>query len=298
MGASYPLPDARPNPQLKRMNQDTSFLTLQPDRAVLSITGEDASVFLQRVITNGPEGLEPLKAQFSALLTPQGKVLADFIVFSTGQDALFVDVPASEAPALLKRFTMYRMRAKAELALREDLNVATARGEGEQELTTVALAAALDPRNPMLGLRAIIPAGGPDAETQGYHAARIAACVPEFGHDYGPSEVFSTDVNHDLLGGIDYKKGCFVGQEVASRMHRKGGVRKRTLLFRFEDGAPARGTELLAGETPLGELTSVSGPLALARVRVDRLAKALGDGQSLSADSHTAICLDKVEQPS
>jgi folate-binding protein YgfZ len=265
------------------MTQTHPFLTALPDRAVIAITGPDARSFLQRVITRGPEGLNPGEAQFSALLTPQGKVLADFILFDDGESGLFIDAPASEADSLVKRFTLYRLRAQAQIARRDDLDVAAGLGSGEADLKTVALAAATDPRADALGVRAIVPAGGPSDEADVYHQARIAAGVPEFGADYGPSEVFSTDVNHDLMGGVDYKKGCFVGQEVASRMHRKGGVRKRTIALGFEGDAPDTGTPLLAGETEVGALTSTAGGAAVALVRVDRLSKALEAGAAVTA---------------
>ncbi|WBQ14402.1 hypothetical protein L2D00_06925 [Hyphomonadaceae bacterium BL14] len=269
--------------------QSDDFLTALPGRAVIAITGDDARSFLQRVITRGPEGLEPGGALFSALLTPQGKVLADFIIFDDGDGGLLIDAPASEAEGLVKRFSLYRLRAKADIALRDDLGVAAARGKGEAELRTVALAAAPDPRNALLGLRAIVPAGGPEDEA-GYDAARIHAFTPEFGRDYGPAEAFSTDVNHDLMSGIDYKKGCFVGQEVASRMHRKGGVRKRTVRLDLDGPAPEPGTAVSAGAAPLGTITSAAGQHALALIRVDRLEAAASE-PVLAGDAPARITL-------
>lgn len=276
------------------MVEHASFLTPLPDRAVFAVTGPDARTFLQRVITRGPEDLSAGGAQLSALLTPQGKILCDFIVFDDGEGGLLFDVPASEADGLIKRFTLYRLRAKAEITRREDLTVAAARGEAETELKMIALAAAFDPRSAELGLRAIVPGGAPEPDEVNYQTARIAAGVPEFGSDYGPGEVFSTDVNHDRMGGIDYKKGCFVGQEVASRMHRKGGVRKRTVRLNVDAAAPARGTEVMAGDTPIGAITSSSGSSALALVRVDRLAKMLEAGELTSAGGAAAHLPDNI----
>ena len=278
------------------MTWSPDFLTALPDRAVIAITGAEARSFLQRVITNGPEGATPGQAMLSALLTPQGKVLADFIVFDDGAGGLFIDVPASEAAALVKRFTLYRMRADAEITLRDDLAVIAAQGDGESELKTVALAAAPDPRTPALGWRAIAPAGGPNAEQDLYHAARIAAGIPEFGADYGPSEVFSTDVNHDLMAGIDYKKGCFVGQEVASRMHRKGGVRKRTVRLASDGATLSVGADVLAGDTVIGAISSAQGEAGLARVRVDRLKDALTEGAALSVGGAPVELRDDLDR--
>ncbi len=273
------------------MTETAAFLTALPDRAVIAITGPDARSFLQRVITRGPEDLTPGQAQFSALLTPQGKVLADFVLFDDDDGGLFIDVPSSEAAGLLKRFTLYRLRADAQITLREDLDVAAANTSNGEELQTVGLAVAADPRHPELGLRAIVPKGGPCDEVKDYHHHRIALGVPEFGADYGSAQVFSTDVNHDLLGGVDYKKGCFVGQEVASRMHRKGGVRKRTIALSFDTAAPSAGTAVSAGDVEIGTLTSVSGSTALALARIDRLSRALDTGASVTAQDAPAKIL-------
>ena len=279
------------HPHLAGMTQ--GYLTNLPDRAVIAITGAEAKSFLQRVLTQGPEGVTPGAAMFSALLTPQGKVLADLIIFDDGEGGLLFDVPASEADALLKRFTLYRMRADAMIERREDLSVIAAAGEPVEELRTVALSAAPDPRNAEIGWRGVAPAGGPDSDLDAYHAARIKAGAPEMGRDYGPAEVFSTDVNHDLLSGINYKKGCFVGQEVASRMHRKGGVRKRSVRLQA-DGLKA-GDEVRVGETVLGPVTSVSDSHALARLRIDRLKDGLETGGDLSANGASVTLLDDLD---
>ncbi len=264
------------------MTTTSEFLTALPERSVMEITGPDARSFLQRVITRGPEGVTSDTAQFSALLTPQGKILADFIVFDAGEGGIFLDVPTSEAASLLKRFTMYRLRAAAEIALRDDLQVASASTDSAPELQTVGLAVANDPRSSELGVRAIVPAGGPSDQVDFYHLCRIQLGIPEFGPDYAASDVFSTDVNHDLLGGIDYKKGCFVGQEVASRMHRKGGVRKRTLAIYASAGSLEVGEPIKAGEVEVGSLTSAAGSYGLALVRIDRLSKALESGANVT----------------
>ena len=269
------------------------YLTALPHRAVLSVSGQDARSFLQRVLTHGPEGVTPDQAMLSALLTPQGKVLADLIIFDDGDGGLFFDLPKSEAEALLKRFKLYRLRADAVLELREDLSVIAASGESEAELRTVALAASPDPRGAGIGWRAIAQAGGPASDLDAYQVARIKAGAPEMGMDFGPAEVFSTDVNHDLLEGIDYKKGCFVGQEVASRMHRKGGVRKRTV--RLTTTPPVQpGDPVLVGETSIGAVSSAAPDGALARVRVDRLKAGLDEGMAMSAGGAPATLIDDL----
>ena len=276
------------------MTKTSDFLTALPERAVIAVSGADARTFLQRVITRGPEDLPEGGAQLSALLTPQGKILCEFIVFDDGEGGLLIDAPESEVDGLIKRFTLYKMRANAGIERRGDLAVAAARGAGEAELTKAALAATRDPRSDAMGLRAITPADSLPSQPAAYHSARIAAGTPEFGADYGPGEVFSTDVNHDLMDGVDYKKGCFVGQEVASRMHRKAGVKKRTVRLSFDAAALDAGADLTAGDTPVGAVTSTAGALALARVRVDRLAKALAAGETLAANGAMATLLDDL----
>lgn len=269
-----------------------AYLTTLPDRAVIAVMGADSHTFLQRVLTQGPEGVAPGAAMFSALLTPQGKVLADLVIFDDGEGGLLFDVPASEADALLKRFTLYRMRADAKIEAREDLSVIAAAGELVEELRRVTLSAAPDPRQDQIGWRGIAPAGGPATDLNAYHLARIQAGAPEMGSDYGPADVFSTDVNHDRLSGINYKKGCFVGQEVASRMHRKGGVRKRTVRLKA-DGMNA-GDEVKIGETGLGQITSTADDHALARLRVDRLAEGLDAGGAVSVNDAPVTILDDL----
>jgi len=259
------------------------FITRLTHRAVIHITGADSRDFLQRVVTRGPQGVGPDRALGSALLTPQGKVLADLIFFDDSAGGLLVDVPSSEADGLLKRFTLYRLRAKAQLTLRDDLAVAAACGESEGALEAVALASASDPRSPALGLRAIIPAiSDIAAAPAAWLAAKARAFVTEMPVDYTPAEVFSTDVNHDLLDMIDYKKGCFVGQEVASRMHRKGGVRKRT-AYLTGDRIFSSGLDVTVGDTPLGALLSGGPGYGLALVRVDRLEAA---PEPVTVDGH------------
>jgi len=269
-----------------------TFLTALPQRAVISMTGADARGFLQRVITHGPEGVCEGRALFSALLTPQGKILADFMLFDDGEGGLYVDAPASETDTLLKRFTLYRMRADARIEPRSDLAVIAAQGSPIEALKTVALSASPDPRAVVLGWRAIAPAGGPVTDRAIYNAVRIAAGVPEFGADYDAASVFSTDVNHDRLSGIDYKKGCFVGQEVASRMHRKGGVRKRTL--RIQGDGLAQGAPLSIGEIPVGIITSTAGTSALALIRTDRLQNGFEAGLPLMAGHRKVIVMDDL----
>ncbi len=240
-------------------------------RAVLSLLGEDAPSFLQGLVTQDVAGDGLM---FSALLTPQGKILFDFFLAPTN-GGYFIDCAAASAPALLGRLSMYKLRAK--VTLREEPMLAVALDEG-----------ASDPRLGALPARAIVERDGRPSVDAAYDALRLSLGVPEFGRDFTGEEVFLTDVNYDALGAVSYNKGCFVGQEVTSRMKRKGDIRKRTLIARVDGAPPAKGAALLAGEHPIGEILSgrVSGQkgLALALVRLDRLKAAQAEGAPLSAE--------------
>lgn len=238
------------------MTQNIAALT---DRAVISITGAEAHDFLQRVITTDMKRVTPGTILPGALLTPQGKTICDFLIHGTG-DGVMVDVHTAAADALLKRLTLYKLRAKAEIALRDDLAVIA--GDGAPDPRSAALPprkiAAVDPGLPSLA---------------GQDQAEIAAGIPAFGRDYGEAEVFPTDVNLDLYGGIGWRKGCFIGQEVLSRMKRRGTIRKRSVRVEARSGLPA-GADIMAGETPIGTLTSADSHVAIARIRTDRLESA------------------------
>ncbi|MCW5723348.1 MAG: folate-binding protein YgfZ [Maricaulaceae bacterium] len=249
-----------------------------PDRAVIAVTGDEAAAYLQRVITCDMGAVRPGAWTPGALLTPQGKVIADFLITGV-EDGVLIDVFVPAAETLVKRLSLYRLRAKAQLALRLDLCVIS--GEG-----------AADPRHPDLPPRAVRDAASAAGLADGgaaQHAAEIAAGVPAFGRDYGEAEAFPTDVNLDVYGGVGWKKGCFIGQEVLSRMKRRGTIRKRSLPLHVPGGAPEKGTPLLANETPVGEITSAQGDRAVALVRMDRVDK----GGALSVDGKPA----RLERP-
>jgi folate-binding protein YgfZ len=259
----------------------------RPHRSVLAVTGADAQGFLERLITQHvpppiTQGGEPGLA-YGGLLTPQGKVIVDLFLWTT-PEGYGLEVDADLAPSLAIALTRYRLRAKVEIAPRTDLAVAVS-SEPLPQFGGLA-----DPRAPGLGFRAVGPAAELSALPSGEAAdsvRRLLALAPEAGRDYAPETAFAADVNLDLLAGVDFRKGCFVGQEVASRMHRKGGVRKRTV--RLEADAPlAPHTPVLAGDFEVGETLATAGPLAggghgiLALVRLDRVAEAQAEGTPLT----------------
>ncbi len=260
-------------------------------RAVLSVIGEDATTFLQGLVT---QEVRSADAIFTALLTPQGKILFDFFLVPVDGGYLF-DCDAAAAPALLKRLSMYKLRAKIVLAHEAGLAVFAGAAPG-------ARAAYGDPRLPLLPVRTMATRLHPGEPRSGvtndateatgaYDALRLSLGVPEFGRDFVGEEVFLLDVNYDALGAVSYKKGCFVGQEVTSRMKRKGEVRKRTLVVRGP--ALGAGESVMAGDLSLGEVLSFRGPAGLALIRVDRLAEA----RSAGVQPTVAGAAVTVEQP-
>jgi hypothetical protein len=239
-------------------------------RAVLRLIGEDARTFLNGVITQDVTLAPPGAPLFSALLTPQGKILFDFFL-TPADGGYYLDCLSSAAPALLKRLLLYKLRAKIELTAEPGLAVCV--GDGQA-----------DPRLAVLPKRAIVAAGSAPAVDEAYDALRLAAGAPEFGRDFGGEEVFLLDVNYDALNAVSFKKGCFVGQEVTSRMKRKGEIRKRTYIAQFDGPAPDPGSRIAAGDMEVGEILSGREGIALALLRVDRLAgvpEATVDGRRL-----------------
>jgi len=242
-------------------------------RAVISVEGPDAHDLLQRVLTVDMAGLEVGAIRPGALLTPQGKILSDFLVHGI-EGGVFLDIHAEAADALVKRLSMYRLRADVQIVRRDDLKVIVGKG-------------AADPRHADLPPRMVVPPhdAPQTAGDTAQDAAEIAAGVPAFGRDYDEAQVFPTDVNLDLYGGVGWKKGCFIGQEVVSRMKRRGTIRKRSLALSFDGDAPLEGSKVMAGETPLGAITSASGSHAIALIRTDRLDAANGN---VSVDGRVA----------
>jgi len=253
---------------------ETKSIDEKPWRAVMRVSGEDARDFLQGVITQDIDRVADGKAAFAALLTPQGKLLFDFFI-AAGDDGLLIDCDAGAAEALARRLKMYKLRARVAIDMLDGWSVAAAPSfeDGGRALIIE------DPRLDALGLRAIGPIDAlPAGETRAaYDARRIAAGAPEFGADFSSEDVFPLDVNYDALHGVDYKKGCFVGQEVASRMKRKWEVRKRTAIIDSEHSALESNAPLTADGATIGTVLSVRGSQGLALVRLDRLEKAARD---------------------
>lgn len=252
--------------------RDMVKAALLPSRSGVRISGLDAASFLQGLLTQDVPG--PGEARFAALLTPQGKILFDFFIIEN-DGAFFLDVAGDAADALVRRLSMYRLRAKVAVERLEDWAAASIFEDDGAPVASAGLIYA-DPRlaglgRRVLGSREALASLALEGDENGYNARRIALGVPEFGKDFAADEVFLLDVNYDVLRGVSYKKGCFVGQEVTSRMKRKGEIRKRSLLLSFNGPPPEKGAEVTAGETALGEVMSGVDGKALAIIRLDRL---------------------------
>jgi tRNA-modifying protein YgfZ len=262
----------------------TFFATL-PSRALISVSGPDWRSFLQGLLTQDVETLAAGEARFCALLTPQGKLLFDLFVVGT-EDACLIDVAAERRAALLQRLTMYRLRAKVELRL-VDLGIAAL----WPTLPVAPAGWSADPRLDALGLRgygAVAPTGAIPVDEAAYHRHRLELGVPDPDADCPSETAYPIEANFDLLGGIDFKKGCFVGQETTSRMKRRGQIKNRMLPIAFDGPPPAFGAEVLAGERRAGEVLGGQTGRAMALLRLDRI-----EGASLSVEGRSV----RVERP-
>jgi folate-binding protein YgfZ len=267
---------------------------LLPDRGVVKVAGDEAGKFLNGLITVDTATVTPGHARYAALLTPQGKIIADFIVAAAAPadgGGYFLDVPRALAPPLVQRLNLYRLRAKVVVEnLSDVLGVLAAWGGSRQTKFGLAYA---DPRLPALGLRCMLPPhladqaiadlGAQRAEAADYEAHRIALGVPRGELDFAYSDAFPHEADMDQLHGVDFTKGCFVGQEVVSRMAHRGTIRARVVPVAYDGTAPEVGTPVLAGEKSVGTLGSTANRQGLALLRLDRAADAIAAGVPLLA---------------
>ena len=265
-------------------------VALLPDRALVRVTGPDATALLQGVLTCNVETLQASEARLGALLTPQGKVLFDFLV-SRLADGFRFDVRAESAAGLAKRLTLYKLRAQVTIAADPTVAVAAA-WDGAAPAAAEAVA---DSRHGDLGARLYAEEGAfsADAAEADYHARRIALGVPEGGRDYAFGDAFPHEALMDQFGGVDFKKGCYVGQEVVSRMQHRGTARTRILAAAYPEGIPEPGTEVTAGGKVLGTTGSAAGGRGLALIRLDRLGDALAAGETPLAGGYPV----RLERP-
>ena len=267
-------------PYIGSVTEPLSYVRLA-SRALIRVTGPDWRAFLQGLLTQDVETLAEGELRFAALLTPQGRLMFDLFVLGEAEGAL-LDVAADRREAIILRLSMYRLRAKVEIAADDQTVSALWNGTGQGFV--------VDPRLPALGGRgygAAPPADATEADEAAYNAHRLSLGVPGPA-DWGEEKTYPIEANFDLLNGIDFKKGCFVGQETTSRMKRRGQIKTRMLPVTFDGPPPAPGAEVLAGELRAGEvLWGVDGRV-MAALRLDRI-----DGAALTVDGRPVT----VERP-
>ena len=265
-----------------------------PDRGVIKVAGEDARNFLNGLVTTDVDKLKPGLGRFGALLTPQGKIIVDFLITEApaGHGGGFlIDCPKPLADGLATKLKFYKLRAKVTVEnLSDDLGVLAAWDGKPAAQPDLAFA---DPRNEGLGNRILIPEdlkqklsdliGAELVDAAAYEAHRIALGVPRGGLDFMYSDAFPHETNMDRLSGVDFDKGCYVGQEVVSRMQHRGTARICSVKVLLEELSPELGVSILAGDKPVGTMGSSAQGKGIALVRIDRVADALDAGQALTA---------------
>ena len=257
-------------------------IALLPERGILYVQGDDAASFLQGLVTNDMNKLKPGNALFAGLLTPQGKILFDFFIVQTASGYL-IDVAADKAGELAKRLRFYKLRAKVDIEDLSEEKIIGAIWQGRVDLEDVI--AYDDPRLEAMGQRFIsdpqqFDTNGFEAD---YMAHRIALGIPEGGLDFAFGSGFAHEANMDALHGIDFEKGCYVGQEVVSRMQHRGTTRKRIVPVTADEPLPATGTEIRAGSALIGTMGSAAETQGLALIRLDRAGEALENNEALTA---------------
>src|SRR3954471_24100173 len=286
------MPDLKKNLQNRPiLRMKAAFLT---DRGVIKVSGEDARNFLNGLVTTDVTLLRPGLGRFGALLTPQGKITVDFLITEApaGHGGGFlIDAPRPLTQGLADKLGFYKLRAKVTVENLSDSLGVLAAWDGEPAMKPDLAFA--DPRRDALGWRILIPGelkqkvadliGADLVDSEAYEAHRIKSGAPRGGLDFMYGDAFPHETNMDRLHGVDFEKGCYVGQEVVSRMQHRGTARTRTLRVILDGPSPEPGTAILAGDKPVGTMGSTAGASALALIRIDRAADALAAGTPLTA---------------
>ena len=271
---------------------------LLPDRGVIKVVGDDARKFLNGLVTCDMGKVSPAAARFGALLTPQGKIIADFIIAEAAEEdggGFFLDCPRALARMLVEKLNFYKLRAKVIVEDLSEVLGVMAVWNGARE-TEYGLCYA-DPRLPALGMRLTLPPhlaaeaaadlGATLTEPEAYEAYRIALGVPRGGADFMYGNAFPHEADMDQLAGVDFDKGCYVGQEVVSRVQHRASARSRVVPVVYDDFAPMNGLPVMAGEKEIGVLGATANGRGLALLRLDRVADAQAAGVPLTAGGIT-----------
>src|SRR5712675_2077713 len=265
-----------------------------PDRGMVKVSGIEARDFLNGLVTSDVTLLRPGLGRFGALLTPQGKIIVDFLITEAlaGHGGGFlIEAPLPLTKGLADKLGFYKLRAKVTVENLSDSLGVLAAWDGEPAMKPDLSFA--DPRHAALGWRILVPEelkqkvadliGADLADSDAYEAHRIACGAPRGGLDFMYGDAFPHETNMDRLHGVDFEKGCYVGQEVVSRMQHRGTARTRTVKIILDGPSPEPGATILAGDKPVGTMGSTSGKNGLALIRTDRVSDALDAGLKLTA---------------
>jgi len=278
--------------------------TFLDDRGVVQVSGDDARKFLNGLFTTDVTKLDPGEARFGALLTPQGKIIVDFLVAQAASaeagERFLLDSPRALAQALADKLNVYKLRAKLSVAnLSDQLGVIAVWDGTPGAVPDLCFA---DPRRSGLGFRVIAPRaelasvaaqlGAEVVAADAYEAHRIACGVPRGGLDFMYGDAFPHETNMDRLNGVDVGKGCYVGQEVVSRMHHRGTTRTRAAQVVLDGPGPEPGTPIMAGDKSVGTMGSASQQKGIALLRIDRVMEAIEAGTPLTAGGLTLRVAD------
>ena len=247
------------------------------NRAIVRIEGDERQAFLQNLLTQNLDVCTPNTCHMAALLTPQGKMAFDFLIYAT-HDAYLLDCDSAIVADLMKRLTLYKLRAKVDISLLDIGVWAIWQADGQPCPPQDGFYP--DPRHAGLGLRGLFAqkpnVSVTDAASSDWQALRLRLGVPEGHEDMPNGKIFPLEFGLAQMGGVDFQKGCFVGQEVTSRTHRKGTLRKKLWPLQFQQQAPAEGSRIVtAKQRPCGEIVTASGSQAIALIREDALGEEL-----------------------
>jgi folate-binding protein YgfZ len=281
---------------------EASFAVLD-DRGVLGVSGTDRRIFLQGLVSNDVERIGPEQARYAALLTAQGKYLHDFMMIEFG-GAIWLEAEARRLSDLQRRLSIYRLRAKAALVERSELAVAAVFGESARAAMGLSGepgaarpfasgVAFVDPRLAALGVRCILPrtdirpalegTGLPEADFPAYDRLRLELGIPDGGRDLVPEKSILLEAGFDELNGVDWQKGCYVGQELTARTMYRGLIKKRLMPVRIDGPAPPPGTIVTADGRDVGEMRSSRDGFGLALLRIESVV----EGKRLKAGNTT-----------
>ena len=255
------------------------FQTLLPQRAVIELAGDDRIGFLQGLLSNDVTKLAPGQVQWTAMLSPQGKFQYDLFVNAL-DDRLLLDVEADRAETLLKRLGMFKLRSKITLTPRPDLQVWALWGQGDLPVLAPGSVVAADPRLPQAGWRALASAvaGGQAVDFAQWDRHRLELGLPDGSRDMQPDHNILLELGFQELHGVDFDKGCYMGQELTARSRYRLLIRRRLLVVAIDGPVPAPGTPVLAGEDEAGHMASAQGDLGLALLRIEKLDQPLTCG--------------------